>query len=118
MDIENIDDNTNAEDSMVAGLTLWLRSLFEDWAKDFKQSLFEMIDEVISENGIVADMKLDIAKLFEGSDEAVSAAQMHEAIGNIETEGDEGTLASLVNAQGSMETLMTDIKTLFSDSGY
>ena len=41
MDIENIDDNTNAEDSMVAGLTLWLRSLFEDWAKDFKQSLLK-----------------------------------------------------------------------------
>ena len=117
MDIENIDNNTvtEGEDMVLAGITLLVRTLFEDWARDLKEQMLEMIRDEVSESDIITDLQDVTNKL---SDESVSAAQMHEAIANITNVVDEDALASLVSAQGTTDSVLTDIRKLLEDYNY
>lgn len=83
-DIEKHDEEMNPEDGMVAGLTLWLRTLFEDWAQSFKQEVFEAVKDAVKESDIISDIEHRLDEAVKNAkaihDEAVTHKELQEKL--------------------------------------
>ena len=83
-DIEKHDEEMNPDDRLLAGLTLWLRTLFEGWAKSFKQEMFELIDSVVKESDTVSDLRYELDEAVKNAkaihDEAVTHKELQERL--------------------------------------
>jgi|21_taG_2_1085346.scaffolds.fasta_scaffold105536_1 uncharacterized membrane protein YccC len=83
-DIEKQEEEMNPEDGMVAGLTLWLRTLFEEWAQSFKLEVFEAVKDAVRESDIVSDIEYRLDELAKNAkaihDEAVTHKELQEKL--------------------------------------
>lgn len=83
-DIEKHDEEMNPDDRLLAGLTLWLRTLFEGWAKSFKQEMFELIDSIVKESDTVSDLRYELDEAVKNAkaihDEAVTHKELQERL--------------------------------------
>ena len=83
-DIEKHDEEMNPEDGMIAGLTLWLRTLFEDWAQSFKLELFEAVKDAVKESEYISDIEYRLDEAVKNAkaihDEAVTHQELQERL--------------------------------------
>ena len=83
-DIEKHDEEMNPEDGMIAGLTLWLRTLFEDWAQSFKQEVFEAVKDAVKESEYISDIEYRLDEAVKNAkaihDEAVTHQELQEKL--------------------------------------
>jgi hypothetical protein len=108
-DIEKHDEEMTPEDVLVAGNTLFIQHQIEEFAKSFKQEVFDMIEEVMTESGMIGDMKLDITKLFETSDEAVSSEQLQTALDEVGNGYDLTTLETAISDLQESDIEVTEV---------
>ena len=87
-DIEKHDEEMNPEDGMVAGLTLWLRTLFEDWAQSFKLEVFEAVKDAVKESDIISDIEYRLDEAVKNAKENYEEAVTHT---ELQTKLDEAT---------------------------
>lgn len=83
-DIEKHDEEMTPEDSLVAGMTLFNQHQFEEFAKDFKQEMFELIETVVKESDTVSDLRWELDEAVKNAkaihDEAVTHKELQEKL--------------------------------------
>ena len=83
-DIEKQDEEMTPEDSLVAGMTLFHQHQFEEFAKSFKQEMFELIDTVVKESDVVSDLRWELDEAVKNAkaihDEAVTHKELQEKL--------------------------------------
>ena len=80
-DIENEhDEEMTPEDSLVAGMTLFHQHQFEEFAKSFKQEMFELIETAVKESDKVSDIEYRLDEMEKNAkaihDEAVTHTEL------------------------------------------
>ena len=84
-DIENEhDEEMTPEDSLVAGMTLFHQHQFEEFAKSFKQEMFELIETAVKESDKVSDIEYRLDEMEKNAkaihDEAVTHKELQEKL--------------------------------------